>query len=117
MPGFRKKYKIQVDELNKAIFIHIGNFFNEKKSKMLKNLIEKLEKQYFSFKFIIVLPKKFKFTQKVKNLIMDFIKEQKIIVVSSPIQRAILKTESIFTGEDIDYICNSEIEALNKIKI
>ncbi|MFX0133551.1 MAG: hypothetical protein ACFFDN_07905 [Candidatus Hodarchaeota archaeon] len=117
MPIFKNNSKIQIDLKNKAIIIIIRKHFNEKKAKKLKIFVEKLKFQYNFYTFIIILPKKIKFTNKVRQILMDFIKEQNLIVIPSPIQRAILKTEAVFTEEDTDYICNSEKEALNRMNI
>ena len=117
MPFNIKRFKVRIDEKNKIIFVKMARYFNEKKAIKLRKHLEKLKSHYYLFNFIIILPKKLKFTQKAKGLLIDFIKEQKLIVAASPIQRAMLKTEVTFNGENINYICDSEIEALNKIKI
>ncbi len=116
MPKFKITSTFRIDGKNNAIFIKIGRFFNEKKAKKLKNQLAKLKNRYNLFKFIIILPNKLKLTQKAKGLLLDFIKENNFIVASSPIQRAMLKTEAIFSGDDINNIYESETEVINKLK-
>ena len=46
MPIFKNNHKVRIDIRNKAIFIILKKYFNEKTAKKLKKHVEKLKLQY-----------------------------------------------------------------------
>jgi len=108
-------FKFRINVNDKIIHVQLDDCINEKEIKRLIKNLKKLEANYNFYKFIIVLPKKLKWTEKTKETLMKFIKRHDIIVSHSPIQRALFKTETIFAGGNTDLVCKSEMEALNKI--
>ncbi|MHA1300001.1 MAG: hypothetical protein ACTSO9_11325 [Candidatus Helarchaeota archaeon] len=107
--------KVRIDVNDKVIYIKLDSNINDKEAKNLVKYLEKLESQYNFCNFMIVLPKKWRWTQKARKILINFIKNKNFIITQSPIRRALLKTEATFAGENAEFICKSEIEALSKI--
>ncbi|MHA1784205.1 MAG: hypothetical protein ACTSVY_16445 [Candidatus Helarchaeota archaeon] len=104
-----------MDVNNKVNYIHLCRLFDEREAKHLLSTIDKINSEFKIEKNVIIIPRKWKATRKARTILKKINDENTIIVAKSPIQRALLKTEAIYDGRDVNNICNTEKEALNKI--
>ena len=101
---------------NKVIIAKLSEFFDEQEAKNLTSYLDKVGLETKIFKNIFVLPKKWKSTHQGRKILNEFKrKTNDLIVAPSPVQRAFLKTEAVFDGDDVDTICKTHDEAITKL--
>ncbi len=108
--------KIQIDEENNTILMKLPAYFEESEAKRLIKYLKLIKSKTKVRGNVLILPKNGRVTEKGRSFFRIF---QNImptyIVVHSPIQRALMKTEAIFQGGKPDVICCSKEEALKRI--
>ncbi len=114
--SLKKVSKFLIGVQNKAIFVKKYKKFNENMVNEL-DFLEHLKLKHNFNQIILVVPKTLRFNKKITETLIKLINKRIFLIISSPIHRAILKTEAVFKGADINYIVESEIEILNKLKI
>ena len=108
--------RIQINKFERLLKIDLCEEFNEIEAEFLICDLKKLALHYQINVCVFIIPKKWKATQPARRIIRNFMKQIKNFKVSSsPIQRAILKTEAIYDDEDVNCICKNYKEALTKI--
>ncbi|MHA1786398.1 MAG: hypothetical protein ACTSVY_11660 [Candidatus Helarchaeota archaeon] len=108
--------KIRIDIKNRVILANLSEYFDEQEAKNLTKFIDKIGMKNKIFKNIIILPRKWKSTHEGRKILNSLKKKtHNLIVAPSPVQRAFLKTEAVMAGEDVDFICKSQDEALHKL--
>ncbi len=66
----------------------------------------------------MIIPRKWKSTREGRQILKDFKqKNHNLIVATSPVHRAFLKTEAVYDGLDVSYICRSKDEAFEKLHV
>ncbi|NHI93534.1 MAG: hypothetical protein EAX96_13685 [Candidatus Lokiarchaeota archaeon] len=116
MPYSSLNSKIKIDMKKKVIFARLSEFFDEQEAKNLTSYLDLVGLETKIFKNIFILPEKWKSTHEGRKILKEFKrKTNNLIVAPSPIQRAFLKTEAVFDGESVEYICKTQDEALDKL--
>ena len=110
--------KIRIDLKHKVIIARLSESFDDKEARNLTDYIDKITKMNNIFNNILILPRKWKSTQESRKILKEFKqKNHNLIVASSPVHRAFLKTEAVYEGSDVNDICRSKDEALDKLHI
>ena len=114
--GFNSK--IRIDLKHKIIFAQLCESFDENEARNLTEYLDKIKQFNNIYYNIIIYPKKWQSTREGRNVLKEYRqKSHNLIVASSPVQRAFLKTEAVYEGSDASYIFRSKDEALNKLNI
>jgi len=118
MSSSRFSSKIRIDLKHKIIFARLSESFDEKEARSLTEYLDKIHQLNNIYNNIIIYPRKWNSTREGRKILKEYKqKNHNLIVASSPVHRAYLKTEAVYDGSDVSYICSSKDEALDKLNI
>lgn len=110
--------KIRIDLKHKVILARLSESFDEEEARNLTEYLDKIKKTNNIYNNIIIYPRKWRSTKEGRQILKNYKqRNHNIIVASSPVHRAFLKTEAVYEGLDVKTICSSKDEAMNKLNV